>query len=63
MKQFENLGIKTEILEKLRKRGIKNPTSIQKKVIPSILDKKDVIISNPSEKAGTVKAESSDITI
>lgn len=44
MKQFENLGIKTEILEKLRKRGIKSPTSIQKKVMPSILDKKDVII-------------------
>lgn len=43
MTDFKSLGINDTIIDHLQKRGITEPSPIQKKVIPSIIDGKDVI--------------------
>lgn len=43
MEKFENLGINKEILQSIKKKGFKEPTYIQEKTIPPILENKDVI--------------------
>ncbi len=41
---FSKLGLSSEIKLSLSKKGYKEPTSVQKKVIPLILDKKDLVV-------------------
>ncbi len=43
MKKFKKLGIIEPILKSIKKKGFKEPTSIQKKSIPLILKGKDVV--------------------
>lgn len=43
MKTFNELNINKELIEKLKKQGIKNPTPIQEQSIPYIKNKKDII--------------------
>ena len=43
MKTFAQLGIVPEIIEKLQKQGIKQPTPIQERAIPPVFKGKDVI--------------------
>ncbi len=43
MKSFEELNVRTEICEALKREGITEPTSIQEKTIPLIHEGKDVI--------------------
>lgn len=43
IKNFENLGLALELIEGLKKENIIEPTEIQEKVIPLILQNKDVI--------------------
>lgn len=50
--EFNNLGIDNNIIDLLRKNGITKPTEIQEKVIPHIIDKKDII---GEAKTGTGK--------
>ena len=40
---FENLGLKPRLVEKLAEQGIKDPTPIQIKAIPLALDGHDVL--------------------
>ena len=40
---FKELGISEELIQALEKQGVKEPTEVQTKTIPSILEKKDVI--------------------
>lgn len=42
---FKDLKLKKPLLKALAERGYKNPTLVQKKTIPFVLDKKDIIVS------------------
>lgn len=54
MKNFENFKINKNIIESLKKFGIKNPTEIQEEAIPKILDKKDLIVQSPTGSGKTL---------
>ena len=43
MTKFEKLGLSKEVADILKKQGIKDPTEIQEKTIPLLLDGKDII--------------------
>ena len=43
MKLFENFGLKSDILSAIQKLGIEQPTEIQAKSIPAILEGKDIL--------------------
>jgi len=42
---FNNLGLTEELLKAVRQQGYETPSPIQKKVIPVILEGKDVLAS------------------
>lgn len=51
--KFKNLGLKDEILESLDKLGYETPTEVQKKVIPYILEGRDVIVKSQTGSGKT----------
>ncbi len=51
---FESLGLNKPILNTLKKQNFKEPTSIQKKTIPLILDGKDVIAGSATGSGKTL---------
>ncbi len=51
---FKDFGFEKELINKLNKIGIKNPTEIQKKTIPYINDKKDLIGEAPTGTGKTM---------
>lgn len=44
-KSFADLGLSDELLQAIKKQGYTSPSPIQEKVIPHVLDKKDVLAS------------------
>ena len=54
MYTFKELGIKREFIDSLKKKGIKNPTTIQDLSIEAILDKKDIIAEAPTGTGKTL---------
>jgi len=51
---FESLGIEKASCDALKKRGIKEPTSVQQSVIPSILEGKDLIAQSATGTGKTL---------
>jgi superfamily II DNA/RNA helicase len=51
---FESLGIKLASCDALKKQGIKAPTAVQKAVIPTILDSKDLIAQSATGTGKTL---------
>lgn len=54
MKEFEKLGIIEDIIRVIKEEGFKTPTLIQKKVIPKVLDGKDVIATSATGSGKTL---------
>lgn len=54
MKEFEKLGIEKDILKNIEKMKIKEPTDIQAKTIPSVLEGKDVIAGSATGSGKTI---------
>ncbi len=55
---FESLGLSTSLLHAIKKVGYTNPSPIQEKAIPVILDRKDVLAS---AQTGTGKTGTGDL--
>ncbi len=56
VKEFEKLGISTNVLKALKKKGFKTPTPIQKKVIPVFLEEDRDIIGQAQTGTGKTAA-------
>jgi len=54
MYTFKELGIKKQLVEVLKKQGIKTPTSIQEKAIEPSLNKRDIIAEAPTGTGKTL---------
>ena len=54
MKKFNDYKISNEILKALDALGYKEPSDVQRMVIPEVLNGKDVVVKSESEKFGTL---------
>lgn len=51
---FKNLNINSLLIDLLKKNGIINPTKVQEKVIPKIINKNDLIVKSKTGSGKTL---------
>ncbi|MGM0508911.1 MAG: DEAD/DEAH box helicase [Fusobacteriota bacterium] len=56
LKEFRNMGLSEEIIEALKKKGFEEPTAIQKKAIPLLLEGKTDLIGQAQTGTGKTAA-------
>ena len=54
IEDFQDLGINYSVIEEIKRRDFKSPTTIQKKSIPVILEGKNVIVAAPTGSGKTL---------